>query len=183
MNLTMHGAPANALVHGGFWYSWNASSLASTVTAAVLRLQHRHGLSPVYATGHSMGAALATICALELRTVHRLHDVHLVTFGSPRVGNAVFSAWFERKVASHWRFTHNRDIVPSVPPPYMGFWHLSREIWVLDKDRSNTLVGICDATGEDMRCHNSMCHLGLCSSIADHLLYLSEMYTPRPMGC
>ena len=27
----------------------------------------------------------------------------------------------------HWRFTHNRDIVPSVPPGYMGFYHLSRE--------------------------------------------------------
>lgn len=28
----------------------------------------------------------------------------------------------------HWRFTHNRDIVPSVPPGYMGFYHLSREV-------------------------------------------------------
>ena len=183
LNLTMHGAPANALVHGGFWFSWNASSLATSVTAAVRRLQRRHGEHPVYVSGHSLGGALATICALELRTMRGLRDVHLVTFGSPRVGNAVFAGWFERRIASHWRFTHNRDIVPSVPPPYMGFWHLAREVWVLDNARLNPLVGVCDGTGEDMQCHNSMCHLGLCSSIADHLLYISEMYTPRPMGC
>lgn len=44
-------------------------------------------------------------------------------------------------------------------------------------------MGLCDESGEDPLCHNSMCYLGLCSSIGDHLLYLSEMYAPRPMGC
>lgn len=110
-------------------------------------------------------------------------DVRVVTFGSPRVGNAVFAAWFEREIASSWRFTHNRDIVPSVPPGYMGFQHVSREVWVVDLLMEHTLVGICDGSGEDPLCHNSMCHLGLCSSITDHLLYLSEMFAPHPYGC
>ncbi|KAL6784116.1 hypothetical protein ACKKBG_A04865 [Auxenochlorella protothecoides x Auxenochlorella symbiontica] len=183
LNLTTPGAPANALVHGGFLTSWSGSSLSRSVTRAAAALQRRHGPHPVHATGHSLGGALATICAMELRALHGLHDVRLTTFGSPRVGNAVFAAWLQRVVPEHWRFTHNRDIVPSVAPPYMGFWHLAREVWVLDQAGAATLVGICDATGEDIRCHNSVCHLGLCSSVADHLLYLAEMYTPRPMGC
>ena len=36
---------------------------------------------------------------------------------------------------------------------------------------------MCDGSGEDPSCHNSACFLGLCTSIADHLRYLTyEMY-------
>lgn len=39
------------------------------------------------------------------------------------------------------------------------------QVWLVDMLwGGHTLVGVCDATGEDMACHNSMCHLGLCSS-------------------
>lgn len=31
-----------------------------------------------------------------------------------------------------WRFTHNRDIVPSWPPQWVGFHHLPREVWQVD---------------------------------------------------
>jgi predicted lipase len=71
---------------------------------------------------------MATLCALDLRLNLRMPDVRVYTFGSPRVGNAVFARWFEDVVTVHWRFTHNRDIVPSVPPGYMGFHHVSREV-------------------------------------------------------
>jgi hypothetical protein len=65
----------------------------------------------------------------------------------------------------------------------MGFHHTAREVWMVDFIGLRTLVGVCDGSGEDPLCHSSMCHLGLCSSLADHLLYISEMYTPRPGGC
>ncbi|PSC76800.1 alpha beta-hydrolase [Micractinium conductrix] len=177
------GAPKGALVHGGFFYSYNSSALAANVSSAVQRLLAAHPGAPIYATGHSMGGALATLCALDMKLNLGATDVRLYTFGSPRVGNAIFAQWFEEQIAVHWRFTHDRDIVPSVPPGYMGFYHLSREVWLVDLLFGHTLVGVCDATGEDMACHNSMCHLGLCSSVADHLLYLSEMYSPHPEGC
>ena len=31
-----------------------------------------------------------------------------------------------------WRFTHNRDLVPSWPPTWVGFHHLAREVWQVD---------------------------------------------------
>lgn len=31
---------------------------------------------------------------------------------------------------------------------------------------------VCDESGEDPTCHNSACRLGLCTSVADHLVYL-----------
>lgn len=223
--LAVRSAPPGALVHGGFFLSYNSSSLAGGVTEAVLELLDQHPGAPVYATGHSMGGALATICALDLRLSHDLPDVRLYTYGSPRVGNAIFQAWVlevvkvrkgggkgssrerfdprprllptrpsrraslqrsssRRNSQEHWRFTHNRDLVPSVPPVLMGFSHLARELWMVDYAAPNcTLVGYCDDSGEDVLCHNSVCHLGLCSSIADHLVYLSPMFTPHPQGC
>ncbi len=51
----------------------------------------RHPGAPLYAIGHSMGAAMATIAALDLKFKANLSDVRLVTFGSPRVGNDVFA--------------------------------------------------------------------------------------------
>ena len=36
---------------------------------------------------------------------------------------------------------------------------------------------LCDGSGEDPSCHNSACYLGLCTSVADHLVYLGvHMY-------
>ncbi|EFN56954.1 hypothetical protein CHLNCDRAFT_143513 [Chlorella variabilis] len=177
------GAPPHALVHGGFFTSYNGSALAANITAGVQALRGRHPDVPIYVSGHSLGAAMATLCALDLRLNLGAPDVRVYSFGSPRVGNQVFAEWFEEVVQVHWRFTHNRDIVPSVPPGYMGFYHVSREVWVVDLLFGHTLVGVCDASGEDQACHNSVCHLGLCSSLSDHLLYLSEMYSPHPMGC
>ena len=38
------------------------------------------------------------------------------------------------------------------------------QVWLVDILMGHTLVGVCDDSGEDIACHNSMCHLGLCSS-------------------
>lgn len=214
--LALEGIPPHALVHGGFFYSYNSSFLAGNISAGVQEILEAREAHPkgsgggggggpwlfpgkdrdgggsrnwnvssaptVFVSGHSLGGALATLCALDLKVTLGLPDVRVVTFGSPRVGNYIFAKWFEEEIGPHWRFTHNRDIVPSVPPGYMGFYHVAQEVWVVDM-LGRTLVGVCDGSGEDARCHNSMCHLGLCSSVADHLLYLSEMYSPHPEGC
>lgn len=52
-----------------------------------------HPGAPLYVIGHSMGAALATICAMDVKFKAGLSDVHLFTFGSPRVGNDIFASF------------------------------------------------------------------------------------------
>jgi hypothetical protein len=127
--------------------------------------------------------ALAQIAALDLRADFNPPDLRVFTFGSPRVGNSVFASFFEEHVAEAWRFTHGRDIVPSVPPALMGFHHTSREVWLVDVDAPRRGSGgggggpeeriiVCDESGEDPSCHNSACRLGLCTSVADHLVYM-----------
>jgi triacylglycerol lipase len=56
---------------------------------------------PLFLAGHSMGGALATVCArylAELPQYREPEKLCLVTFGSPCVGNEEFAASIERKV-------------------------------------------------------------------------------------
>jgi len=62
----------------------------------------------IWMTGHSLGAALATLCAQRYGSAQGVY-----TFGSPRVGNAVFKESFAGKL---FRFVNNEDIVPRLPP-------------------------------------------------------------------
>ena len=65
--------------------------LEPNITASVRKMHAEHPNAPLFAIGHSMGAALATICAMDLKFKVGLKDVRLYTFGSPRVGNADFA--------------------------------------------------------------------------------------------
>ena len=175
-----HGMPSGVL-----WAGSQAESGGTTETR--IPSDHRMVSPTVFVSGHSLGGALATFCALEMKLVEKIEDVRVVTFGSPRVGNAVFAEWFKATVPQHVRFTHNRDMIPSLPPVYMGFSHIPQEVWLVDVVPSRTLVGICDDWGEDERCHLGACNVfgvdSICVSLADHLGYLSPMYQPRPNGC
>lgn len=67
------------------------------------------GTRTIWFTGHSLGAALATLGAARFGTVQGLY-----TFGSPRVGDANFHSGFHVKT---FRFVNNNDIVARLPPP------------------------------------------------------------------
>ena len=68
-------------------------------------------------TGHSLGAALATIMA------SRLDANELYTFGSPRVGNRDFVKEIKNDGVKHYRFVNNNDVVTKVPFPIRFVHH------------------------------------------------------------
>ena len=70
----------------------------------------------VYITGHSLGAAMATIAASRMQN----KVIALVTFGSPRVGT---SAFVNSLQVTHYRVQNNCDDVTKVPFSLMGFRH------------------------------------------------------------
>ncbi|TLS27090.1 hypothetical protein PpBr36_04020 [Pyricularia pennisetigena] len=89
------------------------------------------------ATGHSMGAGVATVAAARLR--NRLNvDIHLYTFGSPRVGNEAFATFVtNQNRGRNYRVTHYDDIVAALPPAWADFAHVSPEYWLRRKDASD----------------------------------------------
>lgn len=116
--------PDDATVHDGFYRSWTRSSLQKEVIAAVQAIQAERGAEvPVVVIGHSLGGALATLCAAELVTEYNLTGVRLYTFGCPRVGNEEFAKALHNTSLVNTRVTHDRDIVPSVPFRDLGFHH------------------------------------------------------------
>ena len=68
---------------------------------------------PIFYTGHSLGAAMATLAA-SLKPPSALY-----TFGSPRVGNAAFI--HSLKDIRIYRVINSRDIVSSTPPSLITF--------------------------------------------------------------
>ena len=67
-------------------------------------------------TGHSMGAALATINGLYLSLTDIKIPIEVHQFGSPRLGNNNLGQFIRVQVPQHYRVVHNRDIVPHLPP-------------------------------------------------------------------
>lgn len=171
-----------AMVHVGFHMLWTQSDLQANITASVEALLKAHPGARLYVTGHSMGGALANLAALDLKFKYNFTYVGVWTYGAPRVGNFDYYSLFETVVDESWRFTHNRDVVPSLPPQLMGFHHTAREVWLVDATgpggtEIDQKVLMCDDSGEDPSCHDSACMMGLCTSVADHLDYLGiHMY-------
>lgn len=65
--------------------------------------------APVIVTGHSLGAALATLAAADVG------GVDLVTWAGPRVGDDRFAEMAASRLASNTRIVNTPDLVPNVP--------------------------------------------------------------------
>ena len=109
-------APAdmNGIVKGHAGFVELYLSLRPLVLEATLRAQTRaqagefaSALSEpaVYATGHSLGGALATLFALDMAST--LSQLRVYSFGSPRVGDEAFARSFDRRVPNSFRYALN----------------------------------------------------------------------------
>ena len=131
------------------------------------------GASPlVRITGHSLGGALASVCAVHLYQ-KGVHLDSVVTFGSPRTGNPSFAQWYDRVVYNFTRYafrvTHYRDPIIHLPPInyFISFRHVPREVFF--SAETGDVHTICDGSGEDKDC--SWGYTPLPSS-RDHLDYM-----------
>lgn len=90
----------------------------------------------VYFTGHSLGAALATLAAAKLQLCrHNEFDMDvdgLYTFGSPRVGSHRFAINFNKDLKDvTFRIVNNHDVVTRVPTSFT-YGHLGNLIYFDD---------------------------------------------------
>jgi Lipase (class 3) len=154
-------------VGDGFLQSWEA--LSDSVLASVQSLGDTS--TPVLITGHSLGAALAALAAIDIQAAGYTLSGASYTFGQPRVGNEAFASWFDQQIpaGSWYRLVHYADIVPHLPPEALDFYHVMTEVWY---NEAQTSYQVCTASGEDPSCSDSLL---LPISIDDHLDYLNYM--------
>lgn len=73
----------------------------------------------VWVTGHSLGGALAVLCAYEIARDENVEVSGLMTFGQPMVARPRLTDRIEELLTSRYvHFANNRDIVPRVPPSF-----------------------------------------------------------------
>lgn len=112
VNVSVSASSLGQPVHDGFNESFK--SMKSQLT------QFKDGfgadIHTVHCIGHSLGGALATICAEWLKKTTR-KDVFLYTYGSPRVGLYGFSQVCTSTLGEHaiFRVYHKTDLVPYIP--------------------------------------------------------------------
>lgn len=80
----------------------------------------------LWITGHSLGGALATLCASDFLISPRKPLVY--TWAGPRVGWHDYANWF--KPAQFYRIVNEWDVVPRMPPSLNGFQHVGEEILI-----------------------------------------------------
>jgi predicted lipase len=71
---------------------------------------------PMVVTGHSLGAALATLFVMENDSKKKFDISTSSTFASPRVGNLEFARAFDLLPIDSWRIVNTLDLVPKLPP-------------------------------------------------------------------
>lgn len=144
------------------------------VTMTLANIVQHYDINHILVTGHSLGAAVASLTAYALYQDYPEYLVSLISFGSPRVGNEAFVEDFMKKksVQISMRITHAYDIVPHVPQEFLGYIHIPHERWYPD-DSIDQYVECNDTEHqEDSECSDS-CGPFHCTSVQDHLYYLN----------
>ena len=108
-------------------HQWFSNCYLSVQTQIHNYLQ-RHAVSSVTVTGHGLGGALATLCAIDIQyNFSNRSIVEAYTFGAPRVGNDDFRKSFNYRVPNSYRFVYGMDIVPALPRVWQGYHHVGAE--------------------------------------------------------
>ncbi|HSM81347.1 MAG TPA: hypothetical protein VLS96_06660 [Nodosilinea sp.] len=104
------------------------SIINPVVTEAVRQINPS---KPCYVSGHSLGAALATVLALDIAlAVPELRpNLQVYVYAGPRVGNSQFARSYAKILPNSFRITNLADPIPTMPPTKLRaeFVHVGEE--------------------------------------------------------
>lgn len=142
-SLTEYPEGSGRKVHNGYLLQW--LSVKEEVMPKIDAMIEKHNIKKVTFCGHSAGAVVVLVAlhfAERSKSIGEPTDIDadVVTFGSPRLGNAAFKKHFEENI-SCIRTVLDRDIVTRVPF-WGGYEHVGKPVQirdgeVLDRDTSN----------------------------------------------
>lgn len=129
---TFENLDHSVTIHTGFWDALNdkanykTPSLQDQLNKLIPEYLSKDGPNEINITGHSLGAAIATLITLD--SILRYKGIRIVTFiiGTPRVGGPSLAELF-RDLAEDptynfvvWRLANTEDVVTTVPAPVVG---------------------------------------------------------------
>ena len=110
-------------MHGGFVDGYQG------MHQQVVKLLKRYDAKRVWVTGHSLGGALAVVCAHDLLLDAEFEIAGVMTFGQPKVIRTDMRSFLEPKLDGKYVFFVNEmDPVTRVVSPYIHFGHMVKFI-------------------------------------------------------
>lgn len=162
------GAPAGATAHSGF--QEQHAMTAMPILEEVKRLLAATGSRSVTLIGHSLGGALAELdCLFLALNLPENIAIKGVTFGTPRVGDDEFAAFFDAVIPDFQRVNNKSDLVPIIPGRGLGYVHPKGELHLLDGGRAVQCPGNDNDNEED--CQIQTVPNLLFGNLLDHLVF------------
>merc|ERR1712130_711989 len=99
-----------------------------------------NGKPTISVSGYSQGAGLAIVFGALLQS--RGYTVaKVIAFSGAKIGNLAFRAWTKTSglYDKIWRPVYQRDIIPKLPPSWMGYYNTGWEIHYTCPSNSNFL--------------------------------------------
>jgi predicted lipase len=157
-------------VHSGF-YAAERAVIDDILVETKRLISEFPTYEKIVSTGHSLGAAIATLIAMDLiSVVGQDVPVQLITFGSPRLFDVGGSEYVSSVIHDSYRVTHTQDVVPHLPTPMpIGYQHISTE-WYEDIYGN---ISECEKLEEDPSCA-SQWNRSFELNADDHMWYLGN---------
>ncbi|MCJ8344443.1 lipase family protein [bacterium] len=113
----------NSMIHKGFYQA--ARELYP------IAKKHLNKTYKTKITGHSLGGGIAILIGVYLERDH-FKEIQVITFGQPRITDKK-GAFVLRHLALE-RVTVKMDLVPSLPPKFLGYRHFGNSLIISEKD-------------------------------------------------
>lgn len=156
----------NCKVHYGFYRS--VLGITNKTIDAVTLLKKKFPTYSVIMTGHSYGASTVQLLSMEL--IKKGINVEIYNYGQPRVGDSKYAGFVNTLIHNYWRFTHDKDMVPHLPPiGGFGYLHSCREVF---ENETGNLILCSEANCEDPKCANKYSIIQ--TNTEDHSYYLGR---------
>ena len=113
-------------IHRGFWS--DTQLILPTIYSV---LSAYPSIVNITVTGHSLGAAIATIVSKDISFKYRMQDTQMgittILYASPKPGDISFKESYNEEMITTYSFANINDVVPKVPEGF-GYTHVCEHI-------------------------------------------------------
>jgi predicted lipase len=115
-------------IHAGFGYHYRSISQDIIEHANRYIQDATIENKQIVFAGHSRGGS-CILAALDVSYLPHCPEIVCYTYGSPRIGDALFASEFEKRIKRCYRVTNRFDLVTTLPA-YIGFRHVGVSVHV-----------------------------------------------------